>query len=78
MGLLAGESGGKAAAELARGVVRLQPTAEDEDQTRAVLLRLLTDQTDGRVAAELTRGLVQLNLTSEDEDQVPVKRRSGC
>jgi hypothetical protein len=60
------------AGELAQGVVRFNPTAEDKRQAREVLLSFLTDEGDGEVGVELAELLAQLDPITEDKRRARV------
>ena len=69
LGLLAGETTGRGAEQLAGGLAHLDPTAEDTRQARDALLGLLARETDSLEAGRLAVGLAQLNPTAEDRRQ---------
>ena len=69
LALLARQTDGWLAGQLAGAVARIDPTAEDKRQARGALLALLARETDSRGAAQLARGLAWLDPTAEDKRQ---------
>jgi hypothetical protein len=67
--MLAGETSGSAAAQLAGGVARLSPTAQDQRQARETLLTMLAGETSGWTAAQLASGVARLSPTAQDQRQ---------
>jgi NACHT domain len=63
------EQPGWVVADLARCISQLAPTAEDQRETRTVLLGLLASQTDGQAVAGLAKAIAQLAPTADEQRQ---------
>ena len=67
--LLTGETESAAAANLARGLTKLDPTSDEKQRARAALLALLTPETRPWTAVDLAGRLSELSPAAEDERQ---------